>query len=389
MKIIIKLFYLLIIGFPIISQAEQLLTPIQYFKITGARELTPFTLNGEHYIAAAQLARDIPNTPPSMEGGDADVDVVIFKQRGNKFIEYQRIPSHGNEGATFFIMGKSSFLAVASIHSGPKPPFNMHTYSMLYRWDGQYFYPVQQFLNFGAKQLYHFNIGKRLFLAMANGVSNDKPSTQDTNSFIYEWNGQQFVLLQTIPSLWGVSFKSYTINGVSYLAFADHLKGGAIYRWNGKEFKLAQEFPGIGSKAFEYFTIGDKYYLAHANLKSDSMIYQWNGNKFAEFQVLKGPGGRSFTYFSLDGEHYLLRVNYILGDRDNPITALQSPLYKWKDGTFVPIQNIPTFGGVVAHVFKMDDLLYLTLANCLNSKGGFRVDSVLYEITHGVNVEFS
>lgn len=396
MNLIRALTYCFMISFSLPGLTEQLLTPIQYFNTTGARELTPFKLNGEYFIAAAQLATDIPGTPSTMDGGNADVDVIVYKKQDDKFREYQRIPSHGNESVTFFNMEEHSYLAVASIHSGPKPPFNFLSYSMLYRWDGRYFYPVQQFLTYGAKQSYYFNIGKRHFLAFANGVVNptdksfkkDSNSLKDTNSKIYEWDGTQFVPFQTIASLWGVSFKSFMIGKDTYLAFADHINGATLYRWDGKKFSELQQFKGLGARAFEFFTIKGKHYLAYANIKTDSYIFQWNGKKFIQYQDLKGLGGRNFAYFSLNDQHYLMRVNYIIGNRDKPKIDLQSPLYQWKDGQFITIQNIATYAGVSAHVFNMDDFLYMTLANCLNDDSSFKVKSVLYEITHGKTVEF-
>lgn len=390
MRIIRGLWIALLIGFSTSVFAAQLLIPIQYLDTTGARELTPFTLDDENYIAVAQLAEDIPNTPANINGGNADVDVVIFKKTGSKFREYQRIPSHGNESATFFSIGKNSFLAIASIYSGPHPPFNLHTYSMLYQWDGRYFYPVQEFLTYGAKHWYHFNIGERHFLAVANGVSTpeNKASAQETASVIYEWNGKKFIPFQTIPSLWGNSFKAFSINNKVFLAFADHLKQSSLYLWDGTRFNLYQQFKGDGGRAFEFFAIDNKFYLAFANIKTDSALYKWDGEKFKQYQLLRGEGGRNFSYFTLRNEHYLFRVNFITGNRSKPNSALQSPLYQWKEGQFTLVQTIPTFGGVSSHVFSMDGSLYMTLANSLSADLRFKVKSVIYEITKGKPIEY-
>jgi hypothetical protein len=390
MKFLYCVVMLIQLCFPEITFSAQLLTPDQYFDTTGARELTPFTLNEEHYIAIAQLAKDIPDTPPAMNGGDADVDVVLLKRKNETFVEYQRIPGHGNEGATYFTMDGNSYLAIPSVNSGPKPPFNHHTYSMLYRWDGHFFYPVQQFYTFAAKQVYYFNIGTRHFIAIANGVVNPdkKPNPAQTQSMIYEWNGKKFIPFQSIPSSWGYSFKSFTLNNTVFLAFADHLNQSTLYRWDGTRFVTYQQFKGNGGRDFDYFTIDGKHYLAFANIITDSAIYVWDGKLFTPYQKLEGQGGRSFVYFTLDNEHYLFRMNHITGGRTNPKTDLESPLYQWKDGKFVVVQNIPTFGGSKAHIFNMDGFLYLTVANSLSKDVRFKVKSVLYQVTHGQNVEF-
>lgn len=390
MNLVRQLVYFFMISFSNPGLSEQLLNPVQYFNTTGARELTPFKLNGEYYIAAAQLAKDLPQTSITRFQGDADVDVIIYKKQGEQFKEYQRIPGHGNTGATFFTMGENSYIAVASLYSGPKAPFNPVTYSMLYRWDGRYFYPIQQFLTHGARQSYYFNIGTRHFLAFANGMvyPNDKVPANTAHSIIYEWDGNRFIPFQTIPSSWGESFNMFILDSVPYLAFADHLDGGTLYRWDGTQFKIHQQFKGKGAQSFEFFRINDQHYLAYANSVTDSYIYQWNGYQFIRAQDLPGRGGRHFAYFFLNDHHYLMRVNYKMTQGSREITDLQSPLYQWNEGHFTIIQNIPTYGGVSAKVFTMDDLLYMTLANCFNEKGQFKVNSVLYEITHGKTIEF-
>jgi hypothetical protein len=370
--------------------AEQILTPYEYIDTTGARELTPFTINNEHFIAVAQLAKDIPDTPPNMNGGDADVDVLIYKINHGKHVIYQRIPGHGNESSAFFTMGNDSYLAIASVNSGPKAPFNQYTYSMLYKWDGQFFYPIQQFYSYAAKQWHYFSIGKRHFLALAEGIKlpNSAQKLIDTNSMIYEWNGERFQPFQKISSQWGYSFQSFRIKGDYYLAFADHLKQSTLFRWDGTQFKEYQVFKGDGGRAFEYFTIDNISYLAYANIKSDSVIYQWNGKQFVKYQALQEAGGRNFTYFALDGKDYLLKVNFITGGRTNPQSALQSPLYKWVGNQFELVQNIPSFGGVCAHVYRYDDSFYLTFANGLSTDLRFKVKSVIYKISQAPVLEY-
>ncbi|CAM2796550.1 hypothetical protein [Legionella worsleiensis] len=385
------LFYFFTLGFSVPGLTQQLLNPIQYFDTTGARELTPFELSGEYYIAAAQSGRDLAlKQAQNKIGGDADVDVIIYKKHGEQFRVYQRIPGHGNSSATFFNLNGEAHIAIASYHSGPKSPFNPLTYSMLYRWDGRFFYPIQQFLTYGAKQSVYFNIGSRHFLAFANGIVNSENelNTEHTRSIIYEWDGTQFSPFQTLRSLRGESFKFFMMNKIPYLAFADSLDGGFLYRWDNGQFKIYQQFKGKGAQSFEHFVINNAHYLAYANSESNSSVYQWNGKTFSPFQELPDAGARNFVHFYLNDQHYLMRVNYKLTVGDKGEFKMQSPLYQWEEGHFRIIQNIPTFGGSSAHVFTMNQVLYMTIANCFNEKGQFNVNSVLYEITHGLSIEF-
>lgn len=204
------------------------LTAFQTLETSGARAITPFKLDGHQYLAAAQLAKDIANTPANMNGGDSDVDVLIYQLRGEKFRIYQTIPGHGNEGATFFRLNNQAYLAIPSVRSGSKAPYNLNTYSMVYRWDGKYFIPFQQFYARAAKQWSYFSIGERHFLALATGVETPGKKLADNHSKIYEWNGKEFVLFQDIPSRWGYSFTAFKMDNHDYLGFADHLDGLTI-----------------------------------------------------------------------------------------------------------------------------------------------------------------
>ncbi|WP_244946940.1 hypothetical protein [Legionella israelensis] len=366
---------------PDLIQAKTVLLPYQHLKTSGARDFTPFTIDDSQYIAIPQLSEDIPATPASMNGGNSDVDILIFKWVNGKFHLYQKIPGHGNEGSTFFQIGTQSYLATSSVRSGPKAPYNLHTYAKLYRWDGRYFYPIQQFFSYASKSAYAFSIGNRHFLALANGVVlPDNKMPGNTDSTIYEWNGKKFIPFQSFPTKWGYGWDFFTIDNCHYIALTDHAKASNIYRWDGKKFVLFQSFPKLGGRAFTHFTINGKFYLAYANLLNPSIIYQWNGKEFIKYQSLEGLGGRNFVYFSDHGKHYLFRINFIDGPHTNPKTKLLSPLYEWIDGRFQVIQNIITYGGVNAAVFTINGQQYLGIANSLSEQLRFRTDSIIYKI---------
>lgn len=363
------------------AENAKVLVPYQFLQTSGARDIKPFTLNGKKYIAVAQLASDVKGLPPNMNGGNADVPVVIYQWQNGQYSEYQRIPSHGNEGAEFFTIGKRSFLAVASIESGPKPPFNLHTYSMIYEWDGKRFYPFQQFYSYAAKNWKYFSIGDRHFIALAMGVvppGSDAPA--DTDSILYEWNGKQFEKFQTFSSKWAYSFSYFSIGGVHYLGLTDHLQSSWLYQWKSGKFVPFQEFSQRGGRAFTYFQINGKHFLAYANINHPSEIYLWNGSRFELAQTMSELGGRNFTFFESGDARYLFQTRFITGTRTNPETELSSHLYVWNDHEFKLIQNIVTYGGVNSAVFSVGENQFLGVANSLAKDLRFRVDSVIYKI---------
>ena len=314
-----------------------------------------------------------------MNGGNADVDVLIYRWQKGRFEVYQRLPGHGNESSEFFQIGNKKFLAIASIHSGPKSPFVSPSYSMLYEWDGKRFVPIQQFYCYASKSWKYFNLGDRHFLALANGVvlPNSK-AKHDTSSTIYEYNGQKFAPFQTIPSSWAYQWEFFTIAGTHFLGLTDHLNPSKLYRWDGQQFKPFQEFGDNGGRAFTYFTIQDQHYLAFANISHSSVLYRWNGQSFVQYQEFEGLGGRNFLFLKHGEMPYLLRVNFITGSRTNPKANLTSQLYAWQEGKFKVVQNIETFGGVNATHFKIKAKNYVAIANSLSKDLRFNTPSMVY-----------
>ncbi|RAP37024.1 hypothetical protein B1207_06250 [Legionella quinlivanii] len=363
-----------------INAHSTMLKMYQSLDTSGARELTPFKLNGKQYIGVAQLAKDNPHAPANMNGGDSDVDVLIYQMGKKQFHLYQKIPGHGNEGLTFFKINDQAFIAVPSVRSGPGAPYNLNTYSMIYRWDGKYFIPFQQFYGRAAKQWRFFSIANRNFLALATGVEVPGQKPVPNDSRIYEWNGKEFVLFQSLPSRWAYSFTAFKIGDDTYLGLADHLDGVTIFNWNGKQFKPIQHISERGARALKHFKIENEHYLAYANIHKTSKLLHWNTKQFEEYQNLAESGGRSFSWFSLNGRHFLFLTRFITGSKEKPVSNLDSLLYEWEKGKLHLVEKLPGFGAVAAHFFKWNNESFLTLANSLSKNIRFRVDSVIYKL---------
>jgi hypothetical protein len=375
-KILASLLFLLL---PIVGQARDVLVPFQHLKTSGAKDIVAFDLGSDHYLAIPQFAHDIPNTAAGMNVGDTDVDSLIFKWKKGKFVPYQHIPGHGNESADVFKVGDQVHLAISSVQSGPKAPYNYNTYSKVYRWDGRVFYPIQQFLGFTSKDFYGFSIGQRHFIGLANGVV--LPHIQgDTTSKVYEWVDGRYVPFQDFPTKWAYSWNSFSIKGEHYLSLTDHLRPSIIYHWNGTRFVEFQSFENMGGRVFTPFKIDGKLYLAFANISHPAEIYKWNGTQFEAYQTLAGLGSRDFTFFRNNGKNYLFKTNLIHGSPQDPITKLQSQLYQWKDGKFEVVQNVTTYGGSRSAFFRIGKDAYLGVANTWSEDVRFRVDSVIYKV---------
>lgn len=286
------------------------------------------------------------------------------------------LASHGSEDVEPFRIGPRLFLAVACVRSGAGP-YDLNTHSTVYEWrDGQ-FVRFQDFPTFAAKQWHHFVVEGRHFLAIANGVSSDM-AQGDSQSRIYEWSGTRFEPFQALPSTWAYNWMSCDIGGRFHLGLADHVTGATLYRWEAGRFVPGQQVDGAGSRALSFCRIDGVAYLACANLTGPSHLARWEGDGFVPHQVFDDPGGREFKFVRTEHGLYLVRVNFLVGSRQNPITRLPSAIYRWQDGRFEPATRFETFGATDACFFLDGAVRYLIVSNSLSEDARFRVDSVVY-----------
>src|ERR1700716_2945722 len=160
----------------------------QRLATSGARAVLVFHTDGQLRMAIPQLAVDIPGTPAYMNGGDSNIDMLLYRWSGGRFIEDVRLPVPGGEDALFFEIGGVEFLATASIRTG-SGPYDLNAESILYRRAGEGWEAFQSFPTFAAKQWHYFAVGDRRFLALAQGVTIDGPSARNPrHSCIFEWD---------------------------------------------------------------------------------------------------------------------------------------------------------------------------------------------------------
>jgi len=201
----------------------------------------------------------------------------------------------------------------------------------------------------------------------------------DTSSHVYKWNGEKFVLFQSMPSKWGYDIGDFAIGDTSFLTLADHAQESVIYRWSGTGFEEFQTFsPEGGGRCFKAVRVGNDTYLIFTNLGHDSVVYRWTGETFVEVQRLEGKAGRSVSTFDYNDAIYLLRTNFISGPREAPITVQESVLYRWSRERFDEVETYQTFGGTQSTPFLADGKTYIAVSNSLNAEVRFRTDSIIY-----------
>ena len=353
----------------------------QRLPTSGARGMSTFVVSGKRYLIVPQLARDLPDTPAHMNGGDSDVGAPMFRWEGGKFVDDGLLPLSGGEDVLFFEFEAGQFLITAGIRTG-HGPFNYNIEQALYKRSGAKWESFQTFPAFAAKQWHFFQIEGRAFLALAQGVTLGHIEARNPReSRIYEWDGARFVEFQVLEGKWGYNWEFFDIDKEYFLGYADHVGDSMVLKWNGASFVPFQTFSPSAGRCFRFFDVEGERYLAFANIQGESLLYRWDGGQFVVHQKLSGPGGREFCVLRADGKLFLVQVNFIEGEPSAPRTALKSRLYEWTGGELQLVEEFPTFGGTEASTFEQDGVSFLAVSNSLTPDVRFRQDSIIYRFS--------
>jgi EPTP domain len=360
------------------STGGTLLVEHQRLATSGARAVLAFTVDGKLRLAVPQLAVDLPDTPARMNGGDSNIDMLLYRWVAGRFVEDGGLPVPGGEDAVFFRIGSAEFLATACVRTGAGP-YDLNCDSVIYRRAADKWEIFQSFPTFAAKQWHFFSFDGRYFLALAQGVVMEGVEARNPRrSCLFEWDGAQFVDFQTLDGQWGYNWDFFEVGGKRLLAYADHVGTSKLLIWNGASFTPFQEFSPTGGRAFHFFRADDQGWLAFANLTGESLLYRWSGDRFESHQSLGGPGTREFALTRTERGLYLVQINFIQGTPAAPKTDLTSRIYRWQDGRLTVVEEFPTSGGTDAAVFAADGRSYLAVANSLSRDVRFREDTVIY-----------
>jgi len=352
----------------------------QALPTSGARRVVPFQIEGALHLGIPQLAEDIPGAPAYMNGGNSDIDALIYRWTNGRFEEAQRLRVPGGEDLAFFSVAGEQLLATASIRTG-SGPYDLNAVSTVFRRQQNRWVAQQSIETFAAKQCYPFAFDGRHFLGLAQGVTVPGVEARHPHqSRILEWDGAGFRDFQVLEGRWGYGFCYFEIESDRFLAYADHVGASLLYRWGGQLFVPLQSFAAQGGRAFRFFCTDNAAWLAFANITGESTLYRWDGRQFVRHESLGGSGGRAFELFRAGGELYLVRICFIQGTPAAPKTDLLSQIYRWDAGSFRVIAEFATFGGTDAAVFTTEGQWFLAVANSLTADVRFRQDTLIYRL---------
>lgn len=364
-----------------LSPQAKFLAVHQRLETSGARCAHIFKRGDVVNLVVPQLATDLMDQPPHMNGGDSDVDAILYSWAGGRFVEQERLPAPGGEDALFFENGEGRFLAFANLRTG-SGPYEPNSRSLIYREQDGAWRLDESIPSFAAKQWHHFSLGDRQFLALAQGLTLPHLSPEGHGrSVIFERVEGKWTEFQILGGRWGYNWCDFTVDGHQFLAYADHVSPSLIYRWDGAQFLPYQSFAEQTGRSFLHFTHEGAHWLAFAAIGGASTLYRWNGELFVAHQSLGGAGGREFELIASDHGLFLIRICFIEGTPANPKTDLLSQLYKWIDGKFELVEEFPTFGGTDASHFQVDGQDYLAVSDSLTPEVRYRQDMVIYKLT--------
>jgi hypothetical protein len=366
-----------------------ILTETQRIATSGARAVEPVPVAGLDLLAIPQLAKDAPGTPPGMNGGDSDTELLLLRRAGGQYVPWAALPAPGGEDAEFFRVGDREFLAVASIRTGAGP-YDFNATSTIFEWSGDRFVPFQRVPTFAAKQWKHWEIGGRHFLGLAQGVV-PPPGHDDAGpnleSVVYEWTGTEFAEFQRIPSRWAYNWHAFEARGEFFVAHAEHAGPSVLYRWDGTRLVPHQELAQASGRAFATFRSDGDTYLAVACIMAPSRVLRLDPatGAFADVQVLDGLGTRELKVAEVGGRTLVIRVNFILGTPADPRPELDSQVYEWDGGKLHEVATFRTCGGTDVAVLPTgnEDTIEVIVTNSLTPELRFAAPTVRYTLTAG------
>ena len=156
----------------------------------------------------------------------------------------------------------------------------------------------------------------------------------------------------------------------------------AIFKWKDDKFEKFQEIGNLNAKASTAFVINNDTFIAFANYYSSqerysvqSPVFKWSGGIFVPLQYLQTYGAWDVKSFTNNSDTFLAFANYFNGSKHN----IDSYIYKWDGSQFVLFQSIPTHGAHALQSFVMYDQKFLVVANFKDDTQGYNTQSVVYQ----------
>jgi hypothetical protein len=152
-----------------------------------------------------------------------------------------------------------------------------------------------------------------------------------------------------------------------------------LRRDGGDRFERWAALPAPGGEAAEFFVIAGQPFLAVASLRDgagpyrfavDSPVFAWRDGGFVPFQAIPTYAAKGCTHWQVGDRHFLGLAQGV-GEREGAGAAHESVVHEWDGEAFTEHQRIASQWGYDWHAFAVGDAFFVAHADHLG-------DSVLY-----------
>ena len=274
-----------------------------------------FSIDEEHYLMVTN----------SDNGSTTTIDSVVHKWVGGQFVEFQYIRTDSASDTHFFTIGDRKFLAVCNFYGGK---------SFIYEWIGGSFIKVQDIPTFYPRGLTSLVVNNDTYIIVGSYTSSDK-------TVVFKWMGSRFEWFQLLASTNAVQIHSFETSESTFIAVANYQSAEGlddtdsfIYRWNGSSFTDYQSLQTHAAHSWRSFCVGGVTYLVVANYYGasegynvKSEVYKLKNKRFERYQGLDTTGASGLSVITHSGQRYLAVSQY--RDQYDQFN-IDSRVYIWK-----------------------------------------------------------
>ena len=283
----------------LLNRAEGHLAPWATLPAPGGEDAEFFTIGDRAFLAVASIRTGAgPYEFATMS--------VIFEWRGDGFAPFQEVPTFAAKQWKHWRIGGRHFLGLAQGvifapgHGGPEQAVNRD--SVVYEWDGEKFAEFQRIPSRWAYNWHAFTAGGEFFVAHAEHAG---------PSVLYRWDGTRLVPHQSLAAESGRAFATFDDDGQTYLVVACIAAPTRLLRLAGTRFTEAQVLDGLGARELAVARCGGRTLLIRVNFilgtpaaprpALDSQVYAWDGTGLHEVAAFPTCGGTDVTVLD-DGD---------------------------------------------------------------------------------------
>jgi len=278
----------------------------QQLPVPGGEDAEFFQIGERAFLATASLRT---GSGPY----DLNAHSTIFELQGGAFVPFQSIPTFAAKQWKHFRIGERVFLALAqgAVLEGAEPRHS--PVSAIFEWTGDKFEEFQRIPSaWGYNWLFFEHEGER-FLAYADHIE---------GSSILRWNGGQFEPFQALEEKTGRAFCFFENGGKAWFAFACLHDDTVLYAWDGDRFNKHQVISGPGGRELRWLAQEQRLVLVnflHGSREKPipslhSALYRFAGDELVVDEAFPTLGGTDATAFEQDGQQFLVVTHSLSAD---------------------------------------------------------------------------